>query len=145
VGQHDPTDPAFQADVAVMVARWDLAHGRLLVLARHDNSNSGLLDYWLVQSRQTTSYSIRRGSPSVQLRGRDELRRFGSGEGRPPRKPEERGQHWLTNIVLDGNAHRASLKAYLCYQWREDGQIEFHPPATRQQERPPGIELGVRP
>jgi hypothetical protein len=62
-------------------------------------------------------------SPSVRLRGRDELRRFGSGEGRPPRKPEERGQHWLTNIVIDGNAQRASLKAYLCYQRREGGQI----------------------
>jgi hypothetical protein len=30
-------------------ARWDGAHGRLLVMARHDNSSSSLLDYWLVQ------------------------------------------------------------------------------------------------
>jgi hypothetical protein len=34
-----------------VAARWDLAHGRLLVMARRDNSNSGLLDYWLVQLR----------------------------------------------------------------------------------------------
>ena len=63
-------------------------------------------------------------SPTVRLRGRDELRRFGSGEGRAPRKPEERGQHWLTNIILDGHADRASLKAYVCYQRREDGEIK---------------------
>ena len=31
-----------------VAARWDLGHGRLLVLARHDNTGSGLLDYWLV-------------------------------------------------------------------------------------------------
>jgi hypothetical protein len=37
--------------VAKTGLRWDLAHGRLLVLARHDSSNSGLLDYWLVQLR----------------------------------------------------------------------------------------------
>jgi hypothetical protein len=35
----------------VVAARWDLAHGLLLVVARHDNSNSGPLDYWLVQLR----------------------------------------------------------------------------------------------
>jgi hypothetical protein len=34
-----------------VAARWDLSHGRLLVLARHDNSSSGQLDYWLVQLR----------------------------------------------------------------------------------------------
>ncbi len=36
----------------VVAGRWDLAHGRLLVLARRDDgSNAGLLDYWLVQLR----------------------------------------------------------------------------------------------
>jgi hypothetical protein len=34
-----------------VTARWDLVHGRLLVLARHDSGSSGLLDYWLVQLR----------------------------------------------------------------------------------------------
>jgi hypothetical protein len=63
-------------------------------------------------------------SPTVRLRGRDELRRFASREGRPPRAPDERGQHWLTNIIVEGNANRANLKAYLCYQRREDGQIK---------------------
>ena len=38
-----------------VTARWDLVHGRMLVLARHDNSNSGLLDYWLVQLRAPAS------------------------------------------------------------------------------------------
>jgi hypothetical protein len=43
--------PATVGGSGTVAARWDLAHGRLLVLARHDNSNSGLLDYWLVQLR----------------------------------------------------------------------------------------------
>jgi hypothetical protein len=43
--------PPTVGGTGAVVARWDLAHGRLLVLARHDNSNSGLLDYWLVQLR----------------------------------------------------------------------------------------------
>jgi hypothetical protein len=41
-----------------VTARWDLAHGRLLVLARHDSSNSGLLDYWLVQLRAPATGGI---------------------------------------------------------------------------------------
>ena len=41
--------PAAVGGSGVVAGRWDLAHGRLLVLARHDNSNSGLLDYWLVE------------------------------------------------------------------------------------------------
>ncbi len=63
-------------------------------------------------------------SPTVQLHGRDELRRFASGEGRPPRKPEDRGQHWLTNIIVEGDGERATLKAYLCYQRRDDDQVK---------------------
>lgn len=41
--------PAGIGGSGAVAARWDLAHGRLLVLARHDNSRSGLLDFWLVQ------------------------------------------------------------------------------------------------
>jgi hypothetical protein len=41
-----------------VTARWDLAHGRLLVLARHDSFNSGLLDYWLVQLRAPATGGI---------------------------------------------------------------------------------------
>jgi hypothetical protein len=41
--------PSVVGGSGIVAARWDLAHGRLLVLARHDNSSSGLLDYWLVQ------------------------------------------------------------------------------------------------
>jgi hypothetical protein len=41
--------PAAVGGSGVVAARWDLAHRRLLVLARHDNSSSGLLDCWLVQ------------------------------------------------------------------------------------------------
>jgi hypothetical protein len=63
-------------------------------------------------------------SPAVRLRGTAELRRFGSGEGRPPRPPEERGQHWLTNIIVDGTSARAHLKAYLCYQRRDGADIK---------------------
>jgi hypothetical protein len=43
-----PTDVAQSGAVA---ARWDLARGRLLVMARRDNSNPASLDYWLVQLR----------------------------------------------------------------------------------------------
>jgi hypothetical protein len=43
--------PATVGGPGVVTARWDLAHGRLLVLARHNTSSSGLLDYWLVQLR----------------------------------------------------------------------------------------------
>jgi len=32
-----------------VAARWDLPHGRVLVLAHHDGSSAGRLDYWLVQ------------------------------------------------------------------------------------------------
>jgi hypothetical protein len=62
-------------------------------------------------------------SPAIQLHGRDELQRYGNGEGRPARAPEDRGQHWLTNIVLAGTATRASLKAYLCYQRRDAARV----------------------
>jgi len=42
--------PAAVGGAGVVTARWDLAHGRLLVLARRDDgSNAGQLDYWLVQ------------------------------------------------------------------------------------------------
>ena len=43
--------PSTVGGAGAVVARWDLAHGRVLVLTRHDTSNSGLLDYWLVQLR----------------------------------------------------------------------------------------------
>lgn len=43
--------PAAVGGSGAVAARWDLGHGRLLVLAHRDNSNSGLLDYWLVQLR----------------------------------------------------------------------------------------------
>jgi hypothetical protein len=43
--------PASVGGSGTVTARWDLVHGRLLVLARHDSTNSGLLDYWLVQLR----------------------------------------------------------------------------------------------
>jgi len=38
-----------------VAARWDLAHGRVLVLARHDNSSSTQLDFWLVQLRAAST------------------------------------------------------------------------------------------
>jgi hypothetical protein len=45
----DVTFPAGVGGSGPVAARWDLGHGRLLVLARHDNTGSGLLDYWLVE------------------------------------------------------------------------------------------------
>jgi len=41
--------PTMVGGTGPVAARWDLAHGRALVLARHDKSNSSQLDYWLVQ------------------------------------------------------------------------------------------------
>ncbi len=43
--------PATVGGSRAVTARWDATHGRLLVLARHDNSSPELLDYWLVQLR----------------------------------------------------------------------------------------------
>jgi hypothetical protein len=43
----DVTLPAGVGGSGPVGARWDLGHGRLLVLARHDSTGSGL-DYWLV-------------------------------------------------------------------------------------------------
>ena len=45
----DVTMPSGAGGSGPVAARWDLAHGRVLVLARHDKSNSNQLDYWLVQ------------------------------------------------------------------------------------------------
>ena len=45
----DVTLPTMVGGTGPVAARWDLAHGRALVLARHDKSNSSQLDYWLVQ------------------------------------------------------------------------------------------------
>jgi hypothetical protein len=45
------TLPPQVAQSGAVAARWDLAHGRLLVVARRDNSNPASLDYWLVQLR----------------------------------------------------------------------------------------------
>ncbi len=44
--------PAMVGGSGAATARWDLPHGQLLVLAPHDSSNSGLLDYWLVRLRE---------------------------------------------------------------------------------------------
>jgi hypothetical protein len=38
-----------------VAARWDLAHGRVLVLAHHDNSSANQLDFWLVQLRAAST------------------------------------------------------------------------------------------
>jgi hypothetical protein len=45
----DVTFPAGVGGSGPVAARWNLGHGRLLVLARHDSTGSGLLDYWLVE------------------------------------------------------------------------------------------------
>lgn len=41
--------PAGVGGAGAVSARWDLGHGQLLVVASHDNTNSGQLDFWLVQ------------------------------------------------------------------------------------------------
>jgi PEGA domain len=45
------TLPPNVAQSSAVSARWDLAHGSLLVVARRDNSYPASLDYWLVQLR----------------------------------------------------------------------------------------------
>jgi hypothetical protein len=45
----DVTMPSGAGGSGPVAARWDVAHGRVLVLARHDKSNSNQLDYWLIQ------------------------------------------------------------------------------------------------
>jgi hypothetical protein len=43
------TLPASVGGSGPVSVRWDLGRSRLLVLARHDSTGSGLLDYWLVE------------------------------------------------------------------------------------------------
>jgi len=49
VANLDAVLPSGVGGAGTVSARWDLPHSRLLVLAPHDNSNSVLLDFWLVQ------------------------------------------------------------------------------------------------
>jgi hypothetical protein len=49
------TLPPNVAQSGAVSARWDLVHGRLLGVARRDNSNPASLDYWLVQLRAEES------------------------------------------------------------------------------------------
>jgi hypothetical protein len=46
----DVTLPNGVGGSAAVAARWDVRHGRLLLLARRDNS-SAALEFWLVQVR----------------------------------------------------------------------------------------------
>jgi hypothetical protein len=51
----DVTMPSGAGGSGPVAARWDLAHGRVLLLARHDKSSPSQLDYWLVQLKESTA------------------------------------------------------------------------------------------
>ncbi len=63
VGGVDPVDgtaqslgielPSAVGGSGAVAARWDLAHGRLLILAPPDGATAGVLQYWLVQLQAT--------------------------------------------------------------------------------------------
>jgi hypothetical protein len=55
-----------------------------------------------------------------EFRGREALIGFGAGTHHGPIPP---AQHWVTNMVLEGDTELARLKAYFVRQNVEDGQV----------------------
>jgi len=45
--------PSAVGGSGAVAARWDLAHGRLLILAPPDGATAGVLQYWLVHLQAT--------------------------------------------------------------------------------------------
>ncbi|MGH2366438.1 MAG: nuclear transport factor 2 family protein [Chloroflexota bacterium] len=48
-----------------------------------------------------------------QFQGHEALVRFGSGANLGPAVPESGSQHWVTNLILEGDAERVNAKSYL--------------------------------
>ena len=47
------------------------------------------------------------------FQGREALVRFGSGANLGPPQPHSGSQHWVTNVVLEGQGDNVSAKSYL--------------------------------
>jgi hypothetical protein len=56
-------------------------------------------------------------------RGREELIAFGELRDRPPAEPGTGSQHWVTNLVFDGNHSRVHLKSFFIRQNIERGMV----------------------
>ena len=56
-------------------------------------------------------------------RGREELIAFGDLRDRPPTEPGVGSQHWVTNLVFEGNHARVHLKSFFIRQNIERGTV----------------------
>jgi hypothetical protein len=57
------------------------------------------------------------------VRGREALIAFGALPNRPPAEPGSGAQHWVTNLVFDGDHSRARVKSFFIRQNVEDGVV----------------------
>jgi uncharacterized protein (TIGR02246 family) len=48
-----------------------------------------------------------------RFEGREALVRFGSGANQGPPKPNAGSQHWVTNLILEGEGEHISARSYL--------------------------------
>ena len=57
------------------------------------------------------------------VRGREELVAFGELRDRPPAKPGTGSQHWVTNLVFEGNHSRVHLKSFFIRHNIDNGVV----------------------
>ena len=58
------------------------------------------------------------------VRGREALIAFGELRDRPPAEPGAGAQHWVTNLVFEGNHARVHVKSYFIRQNVEAGVVK---------------------
>ena len=58
------------------------------------------------------------------LRGREELIAFGELRDRPPAQPGTGSQHWVTNLVFEGDHSRVRLKSFFIRHNIENGVVK---------------------
>ena len=63
------------------------------------------------------------GERGQLVRGREELIAFGELRHRPPAEPGVGSQHWVTNLVFEGNHARVYLKSFFIRQNIERGTV----------------------
>jgi uncharacterized protein (TIGR02246 family) len=63
------------------------------------------------------------GERGQLARGREELIAFGELRHRPPAEPGVGSQHWVTNLVFEGNHARVYLKSFFIRQNIDRGTV----------------------
>jgi hypothetical protein len=64
------------------------------------------------------------GERSQPVRGREALIAFGELRNRPPAPPGVGSQHWVSNLVFEGNRARAHVKSFFIRQNVENGVVK---------------------